>query len=363
MSDQWMVRVQDHEYGPVDTETLLEWKNEGRLIRTNELRRVDEERWIPAGQFPEIFADETPPPAPPPSRTLGQIIAESVAIYLHGFRLFLALTLLTALPSFCAQLSAPTGDVSGAAALDPRNAVAVLFSFLMLLLSLAMWPVFIAGIQIATTETMAGRPLGIFELLRRALAFWPRLAALCLFVYGSYILWTILPVAFMLGVAVAGPSLIGAFMELALLVFQVWITARLFTNFLFWQQFAVIAGLDVNSSLRESRQLGRSGQELPWYSRPLWRGAVLASIWFAFVLVVWLVSEWQTIRLYLEQMQTPQDPQVLLQTLSKASAHPPRPLGVGLGLLQIVLRPWLGIAFVVLYFDAKARWERREERP
>jgi hypothetical protein len=358
MPDEWMVRVQGREYGPVDTDTLQEWKAEGRLIRENELRAVDEERWIPAGEFPEFFADETPPPIPPPSRTLGQIIIESVAVYVHGFRLFLVLTLLTALPSFCAQLSAPTRDISGATSLDPRNALAVLFSFLMLLLSLAMWPVFIAGIQIATAEVMAGRPLGIFELLRRALAFWPRLAALCLFVYGSYFLWTILPVAFMLVVALSGPSLIGALLELALLVFQVWITARLFTNFLFWQQFAVIAGLDINSSLRGSRELARSGRDLPWYSRPLWRGAVLASIWCAFALVVWLVSEWQTVQLYFEQILTQQDPQVLLQTLSAASAKSPRPLGVALGLLQIILRPWLGISFVVLYFDAKARLGR-----
>jgi len=41
MSDEWFVRVQGKEYGPVSTETLREWKGEGRLIRENELRRAD----------------------------------------------------------------------------------------------------------------------------------------------------------------------------------------------------------------------------------------------------------------------------------------------------------------------------------
>src|SRR2546423_13506428 len=66
MSDEWMVRVEDREYGPVDTDALREWKNEGRLIGTNELRRVEGERWLPAAQFPEFFADELPAPEPPP---------------------------------------------------------------------------------------------------------------------------------------------------------------------------------------------------------------------------------------------------------------------------------------------------------
>jgi len=65
MPDEWMVRVEGREYGPVDLETLREWKNEGRLIRSNELCRIGEDRWVLAAEFPEIFADELPPAAPP----------------------------------------------------------------------------------------------------------------------------------------------------------------------------------------------------------------------------------------------------------------------------------------------------------
>ena len=59
MSDQWIVRVQGKEYGPVDLDELREWKREGRLIRENEIREPGSERWIRAGELPEIFSDET----------------------------------------------------------------------------------------------------------------------------------------------------------------------------------------------------------------------------------------------------------------------------------------------------------------
>jgi hypothetical protein len=43
----------------------------------------------------------------------------------------------------------------------------------------------------------------------------------------------------------------------------------------------------------------------------------------------------------------------MLQALSSAKPQSPSFVTVALGLLQIVLRPLLGIAFVVLYFDAR----------
>jgi hypothetical protein len=357
MSDEWMVRVEGREYGPVDTDTLLEWKNEGRLIRTNELQRVGEERWIPAGEFPEIFADEIPPPIPPSTSTasgrgLGAILAASFRIFRRGFRHFLALTLLSALPSFCAQLSAPPTDLSSADNLDLRATLAVLFSFFMALLSLALWPVFIAGIQIATVEVREGRTLGTLDLFRRALQLWRRVAALCIFVYGSFLLWTAIPLFLILVVVLTVPPEIGFFLALALLAFQVWITARLFTNFLFWQQFAVIAQSDINHSLRQSRELARSGQERPWYSRPLWRGAVLASLWCVVVLLVNIDAEWQLLQTYFHQVATQTDPQAMVKALSDAKPHTGGMVNFGLALLQIVLRPLLGISFVVLYFES-----------
>ena len=57
MADQWIVRVEGREYGPVDLEELRAWKREGRLIRENEIREPGSERWIRAEELPEIFAD------------------------------------------------------------------------------------------------------------------------------------------------------------------------------------------------------------------------------------------------------------------------------------------------------------------
>jgi hypothetical protein len=223
----------------------------------------------------------------------------------------------------------------------------------MLLLSLALWPVFVVGIQIVTADLMAARPLRTFELLRRALPFWPRVALLCLFVYGSYFFWTMLPVAAILAIAFAGPSLLSCFLVLLLLAFQVWITARLFTNFLFWQQFTVIERSNIADTLRQSKELGRSGGDRPWYQRPLWRGAVLVSLWCAVVIVLNIDPEWQLLRAYWHQLTISQDPQAMLQALSSAKAQSANVLTIPLGLLQIVLRPLLGISFVVLYFDAR----------
>ena len=102
-----MVRVEGKEYGPVDTDALREWKTEGRLIRTNELRRVEEERWLPAAQFPEIFADDLPTPEPPDlivrRRTWPEIFRETIRIYRGGFWRFIIFGLLTAVPMFVMQ--------------------------------------------------------------------------------------------------------------------------------------------------------------------------------------------------------------------------------------------------------------------
>jgi len=47
--------------------------------------------------------------------------------------------------------------------------------------------------------------------------------------------------------------------------------------------------------------------------RPLWRGAFIASIWFAFVLAITLGAQWATLQHYFNQLLTTQDPQALLQ--------------------------------------------------
>jgi hypothetical protein len=144
------------------------------------------------------------------------------------------------------------------------------------------------------------------------------------------------------------------FLALGLLVLQVWLFGRFFFNVLFWQQFAVLENEGVVDSLRESRNLAHSGRELPWFQRPMWRGAFIASLWLAFVLAIALISGWTTIQHSFNELMTTQDPQTLLQKLTEAQqARGFDVLGFTLGLLQKILQPLIGIAFVLIYIDSR----------
>src|SRR3954464_17207 len=129
MSDQWMVRVEGREYGPVDIDDLHEWKREGRLIRTNELRRIEDEDWLPAGEFPEIFVEDLPPAAPPDlivrRRTGREIFRETVRIYRGGFWRFLGFGLFTAVPMFILQWNFPKVPLVNLSSGDPFPTVVV----------------------------------------------------------------------------------------------------------------------------------------------------------------------------------------------------------------------------------------------
>jgi hypothetical protein len=225
----------------------------------------------------------------------------------------------------------------------------------MFVLSMVMWPIYVAGVQIVTAEIAGGGRLGLVAALNEAVRFWPRVAALCIFVYGVFFLLIVF------GLVIAGMALAGAssllliVFVLALLVLQVWMFGRFFVNVLFWQQFAVLENAAFIDSLRDSRKLANSGRDLPWFKRPLWRGAFIASLWFALVLAVTLVSEWTTLHHYFDQLVTTQDPQALLKQLTEAQrAQGFNVSGFALNLLQKILQPLLGIAFVVLYLDSKS---------
>jgi hypothetical protein len=357
MAEEWIVRVQGKDYGPVDVETLREWKAEGRLLPSNQVRRIGLDLWTTAADIPGLFgpASSTHEPAGLARRSLGAILIDAVRIYRKGFLQFFGLTLLIAVPSFCAQLTSSTLVVSPNVEGDLRTLIAGSFTFCMLLLSLAAWPVFIAGIQILTAELAAGRSVKVFSVLRNALKFWSRVAMLWVFVFVVFALLTLFALAIAVMVVAGASSLLLIFFALALLILQVWMFGRFFINVLFWQQFAVLENAGVIDSLRESRNLARSGRDLPWFRRPMWRGIFIASIWFAFVLVLNIGSEWHSIQHYFHELSTVQDPQALLQNLT-ASSKPER-LNVSLlalSLLQTVLRPLLGIAFVLLYLDSKS---------
>src|SRR6266496_6481585 len=296
MAEEWIVRVQGREYGPANIETLREWKVEGRLLPANEARRANVNLWTTAGEIPGLFSVEAAvelrePPVQFSRRGFNQILAETFRTYRKGFFQFLGLTLLVLLPSICSQLTTAFVQPPQGSNIDPRSVLAAGVAFLTFILSIVMWPVYIAGIQILTAEIVRGNRPSLVAMLNEAVRFWPRVAALCIFVYGVFFLLMVFGFA-IAAIALAGASsLLLVFFALALLVLQVWMFGRFFVNVLFWQQFAVLENAEFIDSLRYSRSLARSGRDLPWFERPLWRGAFIASLWFAFVLAVTLVSE------------------------------------------------------------------------
>ena len=370
VTEEWILRVDGREYGPANIETLREWKAEGRVLPANEARRADAELWSLAAEIPGLFNVEALPtvivprlihstssgqaPSPLRPRGFGEILTGTSRIYATGFLQFFSLTLLVVLPSVCAQLTAIWMQTGRASDADPRVLAAGGFAFLMFIFSMAMWPVYVAGIQIITTEIAAGRRIGFFAALNDAVRFWRRIAALCIFVYGVFFLLIVF--AFLIAAMIVGgaSSVFVILLALALLGVQVWMFGRFFVNVLFWQQFAVLENAGVIDSLRESRNLARSGSELPWFQRPLWRGVFIASLWFALVLAIALVSEWTTLQHSLNELMTIQDPQTLLQKLTEAQqAHGFDVLSFALGIVQKILQPLIGIAFVLLYFDSR----------
>jgi hypothetical protein len=370
VAEEWIVRVDGREYGPANIDTLREWKTEGRVLPANEARRADAELWTLAGEIPGLFDAEAlatasaaqptgsmgQAPASPAllPRGFAQILAETFRIYARGFLQFLPLTLLVVLPSVCGQLTALWTQTVQASDADLRTLAAGGFAFLMFIFSMAMWPVYIAGIQIFTVEIAARRRLGFFAALNEAVRFWPRVAALCVFVYGVFFLLILFALLIAAMIVAGASSLFVIFLALALLVLQVWMFGRFFINVLFWQQFAVLENAGVVESLRESRNLAHSGRELPWFQRPMWRGVFIGSLWFAFVLAIALASQWTTLQHYFNELMTTQDPQALLQKLTEAQqARGFDVLGFALGLLQKILQPLVGIGFVILYIDSR----------
>ena len=364
VNEEWIVRVQGTEYGPANIETLREWKAEGRLLPSNEARRADVDLWTTAAEIPGLFNVETlaaasdrrlaQPPLQIPRRSFTQILTETLQIYRKGFFQFLGLTLLVLLPSICSQLTTAFVKPPAGSNIDVLSVLAAGFAFLMFILSIVMWPVYIAGIQILTAEIVRGNRFSLVAVLNEAVRFWPRVAALCIFVYGVFFLLMVFGLAIAAMSLAAGSSVLLVLVAMALLILQVWMFGRFFVNVLFWQQFTVLENAGFIDSLRESRDLARSGRDLSWFQRPLWRGAFISSIWFAVVLAITLGAQWGTLHQYLNQLMTTQDPQALLQQMTEAQkASGFNIAAFALSVVEKVLQPLVGIAFVVLYLDSK----------
>src|SRR5213595_2588135 len=324
MADRWLVRVGEKEYGPVELGTLDDWKREGRLLPTNEVRRESDSVWTTAKTIPELFG---PPPLPAQTghplvrrRSFGEIIRDSFRIYKSAFLPFFVVTLLIAIPTLVLELTSPIygifPQVEGAGLTRAR--VIALFAFIILVVD---WPVFLAAI----------------------------------------------PVAIILSLASESPTILSLLLALLILAVQVIMVARLWVNFLFWQQSAYISNLEGAAALRESKMLARSQRRPRKSTRPLWRGALLASLW---VLLVLGLSAGAEIPLILPKLQSvstssPEEIIKMLQDMNVPKVADAMLIG-SMALsssIRALLRPILGIAFVLVYLDARADFSESELAP
>ncbi len=362
MADQWMVRVEDREYGPVDTETLLEWKNEGRLIRTNELRRVEDERWSAAAEFPEFFADDLPPAEPPDliirRRSWPEIFRETVRIYRGGFWRFMVFGLLTAAPMFVMQWNFPRVPIPDLTSGEPLPTVSVPpICWIMFLLVILLWPISTAGFQYVADDVLRGRRRSLAAQFSAAIERFGRMLGTGLLVYFSYFFWFFVPLTAMVALLSAGLSVVSIMLYLLVGAFMVYINARLFINFLFWEQTAAFGDDGPFLAVRESKELARCLPDAPKLERPLYRGAIVASVWLLVLLFAVIAVQFPFIAARLSGVDNPEQAIALMQSLSQAKTPDALMVAsdIASAVMNLILRPLLAASFIVLYYDAKAR--------
>jgi hypothetical protein len=361
-----MVRVQDHEYGPVDLDTLREWKNEGRLIPTNELRRVGEERWVLAAQFPEIFADDLPAAVAPDlivrPRTWPEIFRETIRIYRGGFWRFLIFGLLTAVPMFVMQWYFPRVPMPDFLNGESMPTVTVPpICWIMFLLMILLWPISTAGFQYVADDVLRGRRRSLTAQFSATIERFGKMLGTGLLVYFSYFFWFFVPLTAMLALLSAGISLISIFLYLLVGAFMVYMNARLFINFLFWEQTAAFGDDGAFLAVRESRELARCAREEPKkMDRPMYRGATVASVWLLLLLFALIAVQVPFTMMRLRGIENPEQALALMQSISQAKTPDPLMVAsdIAAAVMNLVLRPLLAASFIVLYYDAKARLRR-----
>ena len=131
-------------------------------------------------------------------------------------------------------------------------------------------------------KSRQGRSPVLVEIIPPALKAWPRVAGLCVFVYGVFFLLTLFGFAILLLVATGTPSLALVFVTLGPAVSCRFVMfGRAFVKFLYWQQPAVLEETGLLESLKRSKELARSRRELPWSAAAVMaRFIPSASIWF-----------------------------------------------------------------------------------
>ena len=80
----------------------------------------------------------------------------------------------------------------------------------------------------------------------------------------------------------------------------------------------------------------------------------VASLWFALVFLLNAGEIWSLLEFYFREAATATDPQALMQSMSeRAKLAGFSWVSFALWLVQKILQPLLGIAFVLLYFQSR----------
>lgn len=371
MGEEWIIRVAGREYGPVDTDVLREWKAEGRLIPENEVRKAGDEHWIQAGMLEEVFGGEEPAPLrtsePAALRSWQQILAETFRIYRTGLGPFMLFGLLSAAPMFVVQWTMPKITIpdlsAGGASAVPWPTLQPI-SVAMLVLFLALWPLSTAGFQFVADDILSGRRRSFVNQFKAALARWRQVFAGALLVYGSYFFWLFVPLVVLIGLVEGGQiSVLGFLLFLLIATFMIYMSARLFINFLFWQQTCALRPDGALAALRESKDLARSVQDGPRVERPLYRGAILASVWLLLLLILTVGVQLPFMLARFVGVANPQEAVALARTLAESESPDLLMIMADLAsaALNLFMQPLLAAAFVVLYYDARARAGKTED--
>ncbi len=297
--------------------------------------------------------------------SFGEIFAVGWRVYRTGFTRFFALALLVSLPSFFLQLAAPFLEMpKDQGPLAPVIASAAVV-FLMLALLVIAWPFSVAATQLLAADLYAGRDPSLRDLLTRAKPLWTRLFTLGMIVYGSYLLWTIIPLLLAFSLVAGATTVSALLLTLLLLIFIAYMVARLFINFLFWQQAGVFGEGQALGALQESKDLARSGKELPRAERPLYRGAMIASLWLLAIIVLNVAIELPVVALHFRGVTSLEQAATMMQSMATKNSPD---LFSGLTtflscLVHAILRPWLAAIFVVLYLDTRSGQRNSRHRP
>jgi len=293
-------------------------------------------------------------------RTWPQIFRETIRIYRGALGRFLFFGLLTAVPMFVAQWYFPKvtlPDLSSRSMEAMPSVTVPPICWLMFLLAILAWPVSTAGFQYAADDVLRGRGRSLQEQFSAALQGWGRMLKAGLVVYASYFFWVFVPFTTMIALLAGGVSVISVMLYLLIGAFMMYIIGRLFINFLFWEQTAAFGDDGALPALRESKELARGASDAPRMDRPLYRGVIVASVWLVLLLLLYIGVQFPFMVIRLSGAENPEQAMALVQKLAEAKT--PDALmtaaDVAAAVLNLLVRPLLAAAFIVLYYDARAR--------